>query len=136
MAQENKCALCGLLWLDNPVKQVISRIATYFPLVPEDNRTSGIVEAMALEDADRTDDASAVPITTEAKSPCERSRSDKREVVHKASQVASVPGHDATRFSHRGRDFHASREGLPNGPDLCIRVMPSFNSKNRKCTTR
>ena len=69
---------------------------------------------MALEDADN---ASAVPITTGATSPSERSRSDKREVVPKALQVASVPRHDATRFSHRGYDFHASREGLPNDPD-------------------
>lgn len=72
---------------------------------------------MSLEDADRTDDASAVPITTEATSPSERSRSDKREVVSKASQVAPVPHHDATRFSRGGYEFHAFWEGLPNGPD-------------------
>ena len=75
---------------------------------------------MALEDADKTDNASAVPITTEATSPSERSRSDKREVVPKASQVASVPRHDAARFSHRGYDFHAFREGLPTIQIMCI----------------
>ena len=68
---------------------------------------------MAIEDADATETASATPITVESSCPSERSRSDKRGNTSKVSQVAVVPPNDASRFSHRGFEFHASREGLP-----------------------
>ena len=80
---------------------------------PEGTRPSGIAQAMALEYADTGENASVVPITVESSSPSERSRSDKREKASKASQVAVMPLTDATRFSQRGFDYHASCEGLP-----------------------
>ena len=80
---------------------------------PEGTRPSGIAQAMALEYADTGENASVVPITVVSSSPSERSHSDKREKASKASQVTVMPLTDATRFSHRGFDYHASREGLP-----------------------
>ena len=89
---------------------------------PEGTRSSDVNQAMAIQDADTGENASVVPITVESSSPSERSRSDKREKASKASQVAVMPLTDATRFPHRGFDYHASREGLPTDSN---HVQPS-----------
>ena len=80
---------------------------------PEGNNPSGLSNAMALEDADANIAASDTTITVESSCPSERSRSDKRGNTSKVSQVAVQPLTDASRFSYRGFEFHASREGLP-----------------------
>lgn len=85
---------------------------------------------MAIEDADTGENASVVPITVESSSPSERSRSDKREKASKASQAAVMPLTDATRFSHRGFDYHACREGLPTDSIMCSLVMLSSISRS------
>ena len=82
---------------------------------PEGTRSSDVKKAMAIQDADTGENASVVPISVESSSPSERSRSDKREVAPKASQVAVLPLNDAARFLHRGYDYHASRKGMPTG---------------------
>ena len=68
---------------------------------------------MAIEDADTDKTAEDVPVGSVTQTPPERSRSDKREVNTLMSRGATLPQPDATRFSHRGYDFHASREGMP-----------------------
>ena len=80
---------------------------------PEGTRSSGVVEAMAIEDADTDKTAEDVPVGSGTQTPSERSRSDKREVNTLMSRGATLPQPDTTRFSHRGYDFHASREGMP-----------------------
>ena len=122
--KQNKRVYRGALWAVVPVKQVISGIAAHTSFVtnvcplwyaiPRGN-PSIIAQAMAIEDADTGENASVVPITVESSSPSERSRSDKREKASKASQVTVMPLTDATRFLHRGFDYHASREGMPTG---------------------
>ena len=68
---------------------------------------------MAIEDADTDKTAEDVPVGSGTQTPSERSRSDKREVNTLMSRGATLPQPDTTRFSHRGYDFHASREGMP-----------------------
>ena len=82
---------------------------------PEGPRNSGNREAMAIRDADNDQTASDVPIHTTSQTPSERSLSDKREVRTPLPPGAVMPQSGASRFSHRGYDFHASREGMPAG---------------------
>ena len=56
-----------------------------------------------------------VPSHTTSQTPSERSRSDKREVRAPLPPGAVMPQSGASRFSHRGYDYHASREGMPAG---------------------
>ena len=74
---------------------------------PEGTRPSGLIETMAIENADTDKAANDIPIESDAHTPSERSRSDKRE------RCTILPQNETTQFSHRGYDFHASREGLP-----------------------
>ena len=80
---------------------------------PEGTRPSGVVQAMAIKGADTDKIANEVPIGSDTQTPSERSRSDKREVHTLTRRGATLPHSDTTRFSHRGYDFHASREGMP-----------------------
>ena len=82
---------------------------------PGGTHPSGVAQAMAIEDADDSKTASDNPINTNSQTPSERSRSDKREVRVPLPPGAVVPQSGAQRFSHRGYDFHASREGMPAG---------------------
>ena len=82
---------------------------------PEGSRESGIHQAMAIEDAGNGQTGNDVPSHTTSQTPSERSRSDKREVRVPLPPGAVVPQSGAQRFSHRGYDFHASREGMPAG---------------------
>ena len=82
---------------------------------PEGSRESGIHQAMAIEDADYGQTGNNAPSHTTSQTPSERSRSDKREVRVPLPPGAVVPQSGAQRFSHRGYDFHASREGMPAG---------------------
>ena len=82
---------------------------------PEGTRQSGTRQAMAIEDADDDKTVSDTPIHTTSQTPSERSRSDKREVKIPLPPGAVMPQSGASRFSHRGYDFHASREGMPAG---------------------
>ena len=82
---------------------------------PEGSRDSGIHQAMAIEDADNGQTGNNAPSHTTSQTPSERSRSDKREVRVPLPPGAVVPQSGAQRFSHRGYDFHASREGMPAG---------------------
>ena len=70
---------------------------------------------MAIEDADNGQTGNNAPSHTTSQTPSERSRSDKREVRVPLPPGAVVPQSGAQRFSHRGYDFHASREGMPAG---------------------
>ena len=85
---------------------------------------------MAIEDADNVPVAEEVPIIDVPASPSERSRSDKREVIALTSNVAVLPHGDATRFSHRGYNIHATREGMPSGSDHMPTVKNEFHSTN------
>ena len=80
---------------------------------PEGTRPSGVVQAIAIEDADTDKAANEVPIGSDAQTPSEGARSDKREVNALTQRGAILPHSDTTRFSHRGYDIHASREGMP-----------------------
>ena len=93
-------------------------------------RTSGIVEAMAIEDEDTVTTAQDVPIIDVPASPSERSRSDKREVAALVPNAALQPQTDATRFSHRGYNIHATREGMPSGSNHGPTVQNEFHSAN------
>ena len=80
---------------------------------PEGTRPSGSRSAMAIENANTNQTAQDVPIVSESHTPSERSRSDKREVKVPLLPGAVLPQSGAARFSHRGYDVHASREGMP-----------------------
>ena len=80
---------------------------------PEGTRESGIRQAMAIEDADNDRTVSDASIHTNSQTPSERSRSDKREIRVPHLPGAIMPQGGALRFSHRGLDYHASREGMP-----------------------
>ena len=82
---------------------------------PEGTRVSGTDQAMAIEDADNDGTVSDISIHASSQAPSERSRSDKREVRVPHPPGAIVPQVSALRFTHRGPDHHASREGMPAG---------------------
>ena len=125
LAQENKCvsllAVCGcgaykyrLSAVSPDTSFVTNMSAPAGKPSPGDSRTSGVSQAMALEDADDKT-VSDNPANTNSLTPSERSRSDKREIRTPLPPGAVVPHSGAQRFSHRGYDFHASREGMPAG---------------------
>ena len=95
-------------------------------------RTSGISEAMAIEDEDTVTTAQDVPIIEVPESPSERSRSEKRDVTALVPNAALQPQTDTTRFSHRGYNIHASREGMPSGSNHGPTVKNEFHSTNNE----
>ena len=102
-----------------PYRQILSfcssMSAPFGKPSPEGSRNSGNHQAMAIEDADNGQTGNDVPSHTTSQTPSERSRSDKREVRAPLPPGAVMPQSGASRFSHRGYDFHASREGMPAG---------------------
>ena len=82
---------------------------------PEGPRNSGNPQAMAIRDADDRQTEIDITSHTTSQTPSERSRSDKREVRAPLPPGAVMPQSGAPRFSHRGYDYHASREGMPAG---------------------
>ena len=93
-------------------------------------RSSRPVDAMAIEDADTVPVAGDVPIIEVPASPSERSRSEKREVAALVPNAALPPQTDTTRFSHRGYNIHATREGVPSGSNHVPTVQNEFHSTN------
>ena len=82
---------------------------------PEGPRNAGNSQAMAIRDADDRQTEIDITSHTTSQTPSERSRSDKREVRAPLPPGAVMPQSGAPRFSHRGYDYHASREGMPAG---------------------
>ena len=61
---------------------------------PEGTRPSGVVQAIAIEDADTDKAANEVPIGSDAQTPSEGARSDKREVNALTQRGAILPHSD------------------------------------------
>ena len=76
---------------------------------PQGTRPSGLIETMAIENADTDKAANDIPIESDADTPSERSRSDKREVNALMSRGPVLPQNNTTPFS-RARQSNATKD--------------------------